>query len=431
MDRVWQLESEAFTKQPGFIFVSSNHVVSQKADPTALHPEIQRQVAGIRTDLDRFTPLEISSLVQHGYCVARNCCLESRSIGKLDSIQGPPWNPVPEKTRKREAKLQAPIDSFKGATTTTITARLLERSKQRKIWSRLLDWRDWVSYVYLPIFAMVLLAGPFLALRFFQLYRSNSQKQTLLQVIAGGSEDYHTVSHLLEYGIPAHFSDKYESVDTFLPSDYEGFDLISETQVYDQRQNLRQQDDAGNWQYYTHRRYRVARTTANHPLRLRFRVDGTEPRVHCPNSTLNPEFSRLKKVLEGWTYWQLSVDLAKIPIGEPVDIVVETMSAKPTSVAERQEWTLEIMPPAKFGIISMWVLLPSQAYFTGFDLYERVSPEAKTLQKLRPTTGNATSSGSVIAWSLVNPEARHIYQCHWVQAYSGTLQNSFRAISSP
>jgi predicted acylesterase/phospholipase RssA len=431
MDRVWQLESEAFTKQPGFIFVSSNHVVSHEVDPTALHPEIQRQVAGIRTDLDRFTPLEISSLVQHGYCVARSCCLESRTIGKVDSVQEPPWNPILKQTEKREATLQAPIDSFKGATTTTITARLLERSKQRKIWSRLLDWRDWVSYLYLPIFAVILLAGPFLALRFFQLYRSNSEKQALLEVIAGGSEDYHTVSHLLEYGIPSDFSDKYQFAEAFPPVDYEGFDLISETQVYDQRQNLRQQSQSGKWQYYTHRRYRVARTSADHPLQLRFRVDGAEPQVHCPNSNLNPQFSRLKKASDGWSYWQLSVDLLKVPAGEPVDVVVETMSAKQVSTAERQDWTLEIMPPAKFGIISMWVLLPSQAYFTGFDLYERASPEDKTLHKIRPTTGNAISSGSVIAWSLVNPEARHIYQCHWVQAYAGKLQNSLRAISSP
>jgi hypothetical protein len=30
MDRVWQLESEAFTKQPGFIFIWTNYIVPEK-----------------------------------------------------------------------------------------------------------------------------------------------------------------------------------------------------------------------------------------------------------------------------------------------------------------------------------------------------------------------------------------------------------------
>ena len=42
-----------------------------------MHPEIQRQTAHIRTDLDRFSSLEISSLVRHGYCVGRKACRRS------------------------------------------------------------------------------------------------------------------------------------------------------------------------------------------------------------------------------------------------------------------------------------------------------------------------------------------------------------------
>ena len=49
-------------------------MVEPDDDPTALHPEVQRQVAHVRTDLDRFSMLEISSLVRHGYCVGRKAC---------------------------------------------------------------------------------------------------------------------------------------------------------------------------------------------------------------------------------------------------------------------------------------------------------------------------------------------------------------------
>src|SRR5262249_44341524 len=68
MDRVWQLETEKFKDVPGFVFAPITEVVEPAEDATALHPEMQRQVVRIRTDLDRFSPLEISSLVRHGYC---------------------------------------------------------------------------------------------------------------------------------------------------------------------------------------------------------------------------------------------------------------------------------------------------------------------------------------------------------------------------
>ena len=74
MDRVWQLETETFHDTPGFVFAPITEVVEPAEDPTALHPEIQRQAANIRTDLDRFSPLEISTLVRHGYCVCRKSC---------------------------------------------------------------------------------------------------------------------------------------------------------------------------------------------------------------------------------------------------------------------------------------------------------------------------------------------------------------------
>ena len=64
MDRVGQLENETFKDTPGFVFARITDIVEPHEDPTALHLEIQRQLPRIRTDLDRFSPLEISSLVQ-------------------------------------------------------------------------------------------------------------------------------------------------------------------------------------------------------------------------------------------------------------------------------------------------------------------------------------------------------------------------------
>src|SRR6516164_9640289 len=95
MDRVWQLESETFRDTPGFVFAPMTEVVEPAEDPTALHPEVQRQVARIRTDLDDFSPLEISSLVRHGYCVGRKACRAWPDLFGADLPANAPWDPVP------------------------------------------------------------------------------------------------------------------------------------------------------------------------------------------------------------------------------------------------------------------------------------------------------------------------------------------------
>ena len=93
MDRVWQLENETFHGTPGFVFAPITDVVKPAEDATALHPEIQRQVANIRTDLDRFSPLEISSLIKHGYCVGRKACRANPDLFGADLPGDAPWDP--------------------------------------------------------------------------------------------------------------------------------------------------------------------------------------------------------------------------------------------------------------------------------------------------------------------------------------------------
>ena len=93
-DRVGQLEKQKFESDRRFLFVTSLDVVDLKDDPTALHPVIQPEVANIRTDLDRFSPLEITSLVRHGYCVARKQCRSRPELFGTDLPTAPPWDPV-------------------------------------------------------------------------------------------------------------------------------------------------------------------------------------------------------------------------------------------------------------------------------------------------------------------------------------------------
>src|SRR4029077_5291549 len=146
MNRVWQLENETFKSSREFVFARVTDVIEPEEDPTAPHPEIQRHLGGIRTDLDQFSPLEISSLVRHGYCVCRRICRTRPDVFGKDLPSGPPWEPA--STRKGTASAVAesapPPPSRSERTAITADARALQASSVRRIWSRMFDHRDWV-----------------------------------------------------------------------------------------------------------------------------------------------------------------------------------------------------------------------------------------------------------------------------------------------
>ena len=166
-DRVWQLERENFGQQPGFVFLPITEMVDSSEDPTALHPVVQAEVQSIRTDLDRFSDVEINALVQHGYEVARKVSgqMTADQSGKPSQ---PPWAPIPSDkltTRKlSKSKSLAP-------STPTQLARELRRSSRRRVWTTLLDPRDWPSYLYVFV-ALVLFV--YLPLQVYKLYEKVS-----------------------------------------------------------------------------------------------------------------------------------------------------------------------------------------------------------------------------------------------------------------
>src|SRR5439155_253482 len=95
MDRVWQLENENFQDTFGFVFARVIDVAGPHEDATALHPEVQRQTANIRTDLDAFSLLEISCLIRHGYCIGRKACRSRADLFGTELPTNPPWDPIP------------------------------------------------------------------------------------------------------------------------------------------------------------------------------------------------------------------------------------------------------------------------------------------------------------------------------------------------
>src|SRR5262249_54706807 len=163
MDRVWQLETENFQDTFGFVFARATDVVGPHEDSTALHAEVQRQVANIRTDLDKFSPLETSCLIRHGYCIGRKAGRPRAYLLAPELPTTPPWDPVPPASIPQNASPDPRRDgSNQEMNATTVVARQLQASASRRIWSTLLSLRDWTSYIYIPLLLLLLLMPYFL-----------------------------------------------------------------------------------------------------------------------------------------------------------------------------------------------------------------------------------------------------------------------------
>jgi predicted acylesterase/phospholipase RssA len=104
--------------------------------------DVQSQLENIRTDLDKFSQLEITELMRHGYYVTAQALAKDRGDATPPSL--PEWDiPASSGAAKTETR-----------TETSTIAKILRRSAQRK--SRLFSIRDWMTWVHLLMLAAVI-----------------------------------------------------------------------------------------------------------------------------------------------------------------------------------------------------------------------------------------------------------------------------------
>jgi predicted acylesterase/phospholipase RssA len=124
-----------------FVRIKIRDSVRDLDDGTVLEPEAQRALINVRTDLDHFTPSEITALIAHGYSKAREALLDKNLV--TSDAPKFTWNPLEN------------WDDVKA-----LPANKLQRSRLRK-W-RLWSFRDpisWFTGLYV-LFIFLLLATP-------------------------------------------------------------------------------------------------------------------------------------------------------------------------------------------------------------------------------------------------------------------------------
>jgi predicted acylesterase/phospholipase RssA len=417
MDRVWQLETETFKDMPGFIFARAVDVVEPDEDPTALHPEIQRQLPTVRTDYDRFSRVEISSLIRHGYCVARKVCRAHPELFGSELPAGSPWDPFSESrgTSSPAARASEPLGPNHAATTATTQARTLQKSSERRIWSTLLDYRDWTSYIYVPIILPILFLLPYLIATSYQRsYRINQ----IVESIAQSSRDLEQMSKLIDGPVEPWTGVMAEEVLGSETLDREGFTLLQDSRIIDLR---KWKPNASNDAYlYGYRRLKVLKHQDNMENNL-FGVSvlavSPKTQVRFPSQLLNPTLhSRSVPAASGGekqVHWEVHADFTKVSPGESVDIVYEHISPG-LFVRERSgSATLAFDVELETVELNRWLLLPEKTQFRDYRLirYEMGKPE--TSEEVKVVTRYLAEDYSILAFKLLALKPGYTYELTW------------------
>lgn len=418
MDRVWQLEHETFQNGPGFIFAPITEVVEPTQDATAMHPEVQRQMANIRTDLDRFSLLEISGLVRHGYCVGRKVCQSHPELFGIDLPRDPPWDPVSTTrgaARASSASAHAKAH-FRGPTAPTLEARTLQASAVRRIWSSLFDLRDWTSYLYLPLVLAILILLPRAA---FKYYQKTQRAQLLINWLYQGNKDMAQIERILAQ--PAAIWPPGSGAIAETRSDFNdftnvGFKVVEETRIID----LRLWDPAHGAksivQYF--RGARVLKESEGNDIFFVKLMAAGDVQVRFPPQKLSaslvktpdmpgPNGTQIRS-------WGVAYDFSHVPQGHIVSISAFDQSPAVDLQGEtigESHMSFELLTDT--AELSMWILMPKGRAYHSWTVTRVLSQEPERVEQVEPIEDYLSVDSTIIGFQLASVKRGERYEVSW------------------
>jgi predicted acylesterase/phospholipase RssA len=473
MDRVWQLETERFSEDPEFVFARITRLVESAQDPHALDPEIQRQTASIRTDLDHFNRQEITCLAQQGYCVARAVCRERADLfNDVNLPGGPPWDPFASQIRHH---VTFPPDAAPPATTPApdrplasmpaipsapalprpaapppagspsapaaaaaatrpwpfqtggqtrvapalALARQLQFSSRRRVWSRLFDYKDWVSYLYIPLIALILWI-PFSIAR---LRHESAMAQRLIESMAQSSDDFHVMRKLLLEGSNHDWQGvPIEKKAQLRHTSLANFQILADTRYLDLRELRRDPSGKpaqGAW-FYAYRRLRLRRALGvPNPqagtIVFLLHFSAPDARIRSLDARFTPQVAIHENPApseHGFHEYEISFDMSSVAPGEIVDLPIELATSEiHSSISTLFTYRMSFDAPEQ--LVNVWILLPNAHKIADFTLFRQHADGLAGIESVAPIHKMLAPELGLLSFSLVSVDPQYVYVCQW------------------
>ena len=283
-----------------------------------------------------------------------------------------------------------------------------------RVWSTLLDFRDWPTYVYI---ALAIFLFGYLPWKAYQFY---DQAQVLAEVneaIAQGDPDLRRVLELVA-GDPTQGwrAETIEETPQRTAIDYKGVEMLTHSRIIDLRRWKPQESDASRrGRVYISDRVELKltkdyagdhRVTLFIPLRfddVQFKQPATGPRALIRRVAEPIEDFGLMK-----TFYELEYDLTAVPIGEPVTLEMEMLVDVPEEKSNAS-FTMRL----DTDLVSMWMLFPEDHPYRTYSLLKYPADRGEPPEILKSRFMIDHPYGNLIGWSVVNPQINNVYECRW------------------
>ena len=353
--------------------------------------------------------------MQHGYCVGRSACRSRPEFFGETVPAASPWDPLAAKTISTTTATSPGMQSqVPAAAPETKQTRKLQQSATRRLWSTLLDYRDWTSYLYVPLLVPILVVLPYYAAKW---YHQSQVAQRLIEGIAQSNQDYALMSELLQGGPMQPFVGMpFEEVPKVAAPENQGIEVIADMRVVDLRQLQLASSPTTDERSlaFVYRRMRIQKSE---PSANRFTVRSRWPTKQVEIRTLNSRVPAVIRRSQDLTIggapihiFEVEFNLSNVPAHEAVDLPIEYMSNEPaTGAADSATFYVD----DETGLLSCWLLLPEGKQYQNFDLLRYQNQNERVPERVTPAYNFDTLEGRVLAFALLNVKPGFTYEARW------------------
>ncbi len=258
----------------------------------------------------------------------------------------------------------------------------------------------------------------YLPLQVYKLYEKSKVQATVIDSIAKGDPDFRQVLDLLDKDPTADWAtitigDRAEPTEL----DYSGLEILTHSRMLDLRKwnaDESSPDQQGRVLLRDRVTFKLVDAESSR-RRVTFRnvlpIEDVEFRQ--PKGRLQAVVSEVKQPVERFdgrgTSYEIEYDLARLPFGEPVTVEIAALARFPGLMSGRAPFVVQ----SKTDLLSVWLLFPEQQPYRTYSLVRYPADKSAPPQMMDPRNKIDHPYGSLIGWSVVNPEVGTVYECRW------------------
>jgi len=255
-----------------------------------------------------------------------------------------------------------------------------------------------------------------LPLQVYQLYRTSQIQAVIIDSIASGDPDIRQILNLASSDPTADWiSEKVQEKPQPTAVSYEGVEILSHSRIYDLR---RWDPDAASLKHRGHVYIRDRLTlkllesySGDGRIVFRFASPFENVEFRQPKGSFPGVISRITEPIEVQgqkrTLYEFEYDMSQRPREEPVTMEVELLVSVPKTVRA------PFVTHAKTDLISVWMLFPAARPYKTYSLVSYPVDRSAPPKIMNSRYSIHHPYGSLIGWSVLNPEEDRVYECRW------------------